>query len=79
MGPALALASWAASGVRRPMQRPEVETPSLTGDGLVVREHFAEPPGADVKDEPPDWNVIRDPWMRPRLLESAPGCSPQRR
>jgi hypothetical protein len=29
----------------------------LAGDGLPVREHFAEPPGADVKNEPPDWDV----------------------
>ncbi len=31
--------------------------------GLPVREHFAEPAGADVKDESPDWNVRRDPRM----------------
>ncbi len=31
--------------------------------GLPVREHFAEPTGADVKDESPDWNVRRDPRM----------------
>ena len=36
---------------------------SLTSDGLPVREHFAEPPGADVIHEPPDRNVRRDPWM----------------
>ena len=36
---------------------------SLTSDGLPVREHFAEPPGADVKNEPSDRNVRRDPWV----------------
>jgi len=39
----------------------EAATPLLAGDGPLVREHFAEPPGADVVDEPPDRNVRRDP------------------
>ena len=38
-------------------------TDSLVGDGLPVREHFAEPTGVDVVDEPPDRNVLRDPWV----------------
>jgi aminopeptidase len=29
----------------------------LTSGGLPIREHFAEPAGVDVKDEPPDRNV----------------------
>jgi hypothetical protein len=33
----------------------------LAGDGRRVREHLGEPPGADVKDEPPDRDVRRDP------------------
>lgn len=38
-------------------------TDSLGGDGLPVREHFAEAPGVDVIDEPPDRNLLRDPWV----------------
>jgi hypothetical protein len=37
--------------------------PLLASEGLPVREHLAEPPGADVIDEPPDRNLRRDPWM----------------
>jgi hypothetical protein len=43
--------------------RAEAAAPYLTSDGLPVREHFAEPPRADVKNEPPDRNVLRDPRM----------------
>src|ERR1700727_239985 len=42
--------------------------PLLTGDGLSIREHFAEPPGLDVIHEPPDRDLLRDPRMRPGLL-----------
>jgi hypothetical protein len=41
----------------------EAVTPRLASGGLPVREHLAEPPGADVIDEPPDWDLRRDPWM----------------
>jgi Replication initiator protein, pSAM2 len=34
---------------------------SLTSGSLPVREHFAEPPGADVVHEPPDRDLLRDP------------------
>jgi hypothetical protein len=35
----------------------------LTGDGLPVREYFAEPPGADVIHETPNGDIRRNPRM----------------
>lgn len=54
----------ASSAPRRPhAARAEAAAPLLASDGLPVREHLAETPGADVKNEPPDRDVLRDPWM----------------
>ena len=54
----------ASSTPRRPRAaRAEAPPPLLISGCLPVREHFAEPPGVDVIDEPPDWNLLRDPWV----------------
>ena len=59
-----AAGAFSASSPSRPRAAPaDAATPLLTSGCLPLGEHFTEPPGADVIDKSPDWNLLRDPWV----------------
>src|ERR1700761_4549884 len=45
----------------------------LRSGGLRFRGHFTETAGADVENEPPDRDVLRDPRVRSGPLHLLPG------